>query len=98
LSIANRAGLGYCTDLQYLYHHATAISEISSIANLANPTLLCLQVNQIGDIGPLVQNEALGSRNSLWPDGDPLRSDSINIYIPQLQARGVTVVYQTPGS
>jgi len=43
----------------------------------------------------LVQNEGLGTGG--WDfvglEGNPLSSDSINIYIPQLEARGVDVFY-----
>jgi hypothetical protein len=39
----------------------------------------------------LVQNEGLGIGDEIWLQSNPLSSDSINIYIPQLQARGVAV-------
>jgi len=41
----------------------------------------------------LVQNEGLGTGDTVDLRVNPLSSDSINIYIPQLQARGVTVNY-----
>ena len=70
------------------------ISDISPLANLTSLTELGLCCgNQISDISPLVQNEGLGTGDyiDLWEN--PLSSDSVNIYIPQLEARGVTVVY-----
>ena len=36
--------------------------------------------------------------NYVWLDGNPLSSDSINIYIPQLKARGVFVEYYNSSS
>jgi hypothetical protein len=41
----------------------------------------------------LVQNAGLGPGDKVYLTWNPLSSDSINIYIPQLQARGVTVSY-----
>ena len=49
--------------------------------------------NQISDISPLVQNEGLDDRDAVQLQGYPLSSASINIYIPELEARGVTVFY-----
>jgi len=44
-------------------------------------------------VSPLLQNVGLGTGDavSLWDN--PLGEDSLNIYIPQLRARGVTVNY-----
>jgi hypothetical protein len=69
------------------------ISDISPLANLTKLTNLCLSSNQISDISPLVQNEGLGTGDEVTLSSNPLSSDSINIYIPQLEARGVTVYY-----
>jgi hypothetical protein len=40
-----------------------------------------------------VDNEGLSEGDEINLTGNPLNSDSINIYIPQLAARGVTVYY-----
>jgi len=40
-----------------------------------------------------VENEGLGTGDHVYLDHNPLSSDSINIYIPQLEARGVIVDY-----
>jgi hypothetical protein len=85
--------LEYCTDLHYLYLCLDRISDISPIANLANLTVLYLQINQISDIGPLVQNEGPGTGDLVNVQVNPPSSDSIDIYIPQLEARGVVVDY-----
>jgi len=42
---------------------------------------------------PLVENEELGEGDKVSLNDNPLSDDSINIYIPQLKARGVTVDY-----
>jgi len=41
----------------------------------------------------LVENEGLGEGDEVNLTDNPLSDDSINIYIPELQARGVAVNY-----
>jgi hypothetical protein len=55
--------------------------------------LLSLYNNHISDISPLVDNTGLGEGD--WVDlrGNPLSEQSINEYIPALEARGVQVYY-----
>jgi Leucine-rich repeat (LRR) protein len=88
LNVANLARLGYCTDLHYLYRYLKHISDISAIANHTNLAVLYIQINQISDIGPSVQNEGLGTGDLVDVQVNPLSLDSINTYIPQLEARG----------
>jgi len=54
---------------------------------------LYLQNDLITNIYPLVQNGGLGTGDRVYLDGNPLSDDSINIYIPELVARGVIVSY-----
>jgi hypothetical protein len=49
--------------------------------------------NDIVDISPLAANAGLGDGDLLYLQGNPLSAESINVHIPALQARGVTVVY-----
>jgi len=51
--------------------------------------------NQIGDVKPLVDNTGLGDGDEVWLSENPLSEQSINEYIPALEARGVTVYYQS---
>ena len=69
------------------------ISDISPLTNLTSLMFLSLGGNQISNISPLVDNEGLSEGDEINLTGNPLNSDSINIYIPQLAARGVTVYY-----
>ena len=85
--------LGNLTMLTELWLSDNQITDISPLASLANLTYLHLEGNQIDDIGPLVENGGLSQGDSVVLYGNPLSSDSINIYIPQLEARGVTVEY-----
>jgi len=91
--ISDISPLANLTSLTQLKLPCNSISDISPLANLTSLTELVLWDNQISDISPLVQNEGLGTGDyiDLWQN--PLSSDSINIYIPELEARGVTVDY-----
>ena len=81
------------TSLTRLNLDGNQISDISPLANLANLHLLYLAYNQISDISPLVDNEGLSEWDIVNLNWNPLSSDSINIHIPQLEARGVDVYY-----
>ena len=91
--ISDISPLADLTSLTYLGLYTNQISDISPLANLTSLTSLYLHDNQISDISPLVQNEGLGSGDYVALTGNPLNSDSINIYIPQLEARGVIIYY-----
>lgn len=93
MNIANLTELEYCTNLHYLYLYLNHISDILPPANLSMLKELHIYDNQISDISPLVQNEGLGTGDLVNLQVNPLSSDSVNIYIPQLEARGVTVSY-----
>ena len=69
------------------------MSDILPLANLAMLRELHIYDNKISDISPLVQNEGLGTGDLVNLQVNPLSSDSVNIYIPQLEARGLTVSY-----
>jgi hypothetical protein len=49
--------------------------------------------NPISDISPLVDNPGLGEGDDVILVNNPLSEESINVYIPELEARGVTVEY-----
>ena len=66
------------------------VEDISVLEYCTNLTDLDLHDNQISDISPLVENEGLGRVRLA---DNPLSDDSIIIYIPQLEARGVDVDY-----
>ena len=88
--ISSLASLTKLNGLQLADNH---IGNISVLAQLTNLQALYLDGNQISDISPLVQNVGLSTGDHVFLSGNPLSSDSINIYIPELQTRGVTVYY-----
>ncbi len=80
------------TSLTWLNLAHNQISDISPLANLTNLTKLWICYNQISDISPLVENEEFSTGDYVCMKENPLSPDSLNIYIPQLKARGVKVV------
>jgi Leucine-rich repeat (LRR) protein len=91
--ISDISSLADFTNLTELHLGNNQISDISPLANFTNLIRLSLRNNQISDISPLVQNEGLGTGDLVNLQANPLSSDSVNVYIPLLQARGVTVDY-----
>jgi hypothetical protein len=91
--ISDISPLTNLTNLTFLNLTLNQISDIQPLVNLTSLDVLYIDHNQISDIEPLVMNPGLstGDQIYLW---NPLSDDSINIYIPQLEARGVTVYYK----
>jgi Leucine-rich repeat (LRR) protein len=91
--ISDISPLANLTSLTVLSLEHNQISDISYLTNLTSLMVLSLKYNQISDISPLLDNEGISEGDEVYLIGNPLSSDSINIYIPQLEARGVTVYY-----
>ena len=87
--ITNLLGLEHCTNLAQLHLYNNQISDISPLSNLTNLEELGLDNNQISDISPLVENSGLSEEDSVNLMGNPLNTTSVNVYIPQLEERGV---------
>jgi hypothetical protein len=89
--ISDISPLASLTGLTHLALGHNQISDISPLTNLTNLMQLWLDANQISDISAIVENQGIseGDEINLW--ANPLSSDSINVYIPELQARGVTI-------
>ena len=79
-------------NLTLLYLYDNQISDISPLAGLTNLTYLALYNNQISDISPLVANAGMNTGDKVDLRNNPLSSQSVNTYIPQLEARGVTIL------
>jgi len=87
------APLANLTNLIYLSLHSNQIGDISVLADLTNLMWLYLQNNNITNIYPLTQNDGLGTGDRVYLNGNSLNDNSINVYIPELIARGVIVSY-----
>ena len=70
------------------------ISDISPLANLKNLKVLVLNINQISDISPLLENSGLGEGDLVWLGDNNLDlsngSEDLEV-IRQLEERGVRV-------
>jgi len=69
------------------------ITDIGALEYLPGIHYLYLSNNSITNIEPLIDNTGLATSDFLYLDSNPLDDTSINTYIPQLQARGVSVTY-----
>ena len=90
-NIGDISPLDNLTSLTYLNLCYTWTDDISPLANLTNLNWLDLDMNQISDISPLVNNPGLSAGDTVVLRNNPLSSTSRNIYIPQLEARGVII-------
>jgi Leucine-rich repeat (LRR) protein len=91
--ISDISPLAGLTNLAFLGLNNNQISDISPLAGLANLAYLYVEFNQISDISPLVDNVGLGEGDYVRLWNNPLSETSVNVYIPQLEARGVNVDY-----
>ena len=94
-NIADLTGLEYCTSLTTLLIQSNQIDNITQLSGLTSLTTLNLSTNQISDIEPLVNNPGLATGDTVDLRDNPLNNASVNDYIPQLEARGVTVSWDT---
>ena len=96
-NISNLTGLEHCTNLTHLDLSYNQIGNIAPLAGLINLAYLQLDLNQISNISSLVENEGFGGGDAIYLRGNPLSFASVNVYIPGLRGRGVTVVYDEQG-
>jgi len=85
--------LGGLSNLTRLYLSSNQIGDISPLQGLTSLRTIVLSDNQITDISPLVDNVGLGEGDYVNLRENPLSEQSINEYVPALQARGVTIRY-----
>ena len=90
-SISDLSLVAGLTNLTELYLGGNSISDLSPVAGLTRLKTLDLYDNSVSDLSPLVANMGLGSGSVVDLRGNPLSHSSLNIHIPTLQSRGVTV-------
>jgi large repetitive protein len=90
--IGHISSLANLVALTYLSLSWNQLSDISPLAGLTELMWLYLDGNQISDIYPLVDNDGLGVGDRVFLEGNPLSDDSLTVYIPELEARGVIVL------
>ncbi len=69
------------------------ISDLNPLKDLPKLSYLRLWNNKIEDLLPIIVNADFGVGDMIDLTGNPLSDKSINDYIPQLQRRGVRVLY-----
>ena len=70
-----------------------SIADVSALSGLNRLRALRLANNRISDLAPLVANTGLGSTDEVDVRGNPLSATSINVHVPALEARGVSVSF-----
>jgi Leucine-rich repeat (LRR) protein len=70
-----------------------SVEDITPLNMLEHIRYFVLQDNKIYNIKPLADNENLGTNNYINLVGNPLDSISVNVYIPNLRARGIEIHY-----
>ena len=81
--------------LAHIYLWSNQISDLSPLSKLTNLTYISLWRNQITDISPLVENNGLGKGTTVDLAENPLDTKSVDVYIPQLEQRGVNLGWGT---
>ena len=95
-AIGKPAGDIYPADLEgltTLYAWDKSIVDLGGLEHCTDLTWLTFRNNQISDISALVQNPGLGEGDTVDLRNNPLSGESVDVYVPQLQDRGVTVYY-----
>ncbi|MFP6596630.1 MAG: leucine-rich repeat domain-containing protein, partial [Candidatus Hydrogenedentota bacterium] len=69
------------------------ITDVSALASLSGLRVLGLTDNNIEDISPLVPKTLKDGKGTLILVGNPLSQESIDVHIPALKARGITVIF-----
>ena len=77
--------------LSYLSLSNNYISDISPLSGLTELTYLNISKNNIFDIQVLIDNNGINNNDLINLSKNPLNSYSIDVLIPILQGRGVTI-------
>ena len=92
--ITDISPLASLTKLIKLWLYKNQISDISPLAGLTEIYQFHLHNNNISDISPLIEYSEFapgGPMNYITLMGNPLSETSVEVYIPQLQDRGVSI-------
>ncbi|MDE0299504.1 MAG: leucine-rich repeat domain-containing protein [Candidatus Poribacteria bacterium] len=92
-NISDISPLSGLINLEFLFLAGNQLSGISTLSDLTNLKALSVAVNSISDISPLLANPGLGEGDTLFLQKNPLNYKAINLHVPHLQDRGVTVSF-----
>ena len=91
LGLGNIGPLAGLAELTILDLAGCEVSDISAMENLANLNEIVLDLNQVTDLAPLVDNTNFGEGDRLYIRDNPLSQEAVCDQIPALEARGVEV-------
>lgn len=92
-NISDPAPLADLPNLHALSLPDNNISDLAPLSSLARLRYLNLSGNGIFDVAPLVANAGLGEGGEIDVRGNFLAKTSVDVHIPDLEARGVDVAY-----
>ena len=92
--LSDLTGIENCINLRELELNGNNIIDISALIGLTNLSTLDLSGNRISYIDQLLANSGLSTGDTVDLSGNPLNTESRNYFIPQLEDRGVNVIYQ----
>ena len=92
-NISDPAPLADLPNLDALSLYDNNISDLAPLSSLARLRYLNLSGNGIFDVAPLVANAGLGEGAEIDVRGNFLAKTSVDVHIPDLEARGVDVAY-----
>jgi internalin A len=109
--LSDISALSNLTNLTAIWLDSNNITDLSPLSGLTSlgeveddswldrreEIAICLGLhdNQIIDIQALVDNEGLSVADGIDLRGNPLGTESLGTYLPQLEERGVNVLYDT---
>jgi hypothetical protein len=92
-NISNISPVANLSTLLVLYLRNNPLANISAISGLTNLQKLDLTQSGLTDIDPLVANAGLAVGDTVYLEYNPLSQYALDIQIPALEARGVTVIH-----
>ncbi len=97
-SVSDVSPLAGLTQLIYLHLWSNAISDIAALSGLTQLQGLNLRNNAILDVSPLVGLDLPGTQwdsTGLFLEGNPLSYGALHTHIPEMQAKGVEVKFDS---
>ncbi len=91
-SLLKRASKG--TDFEQLHVADNQIKDVSPLSGLMRIQSITIQDNPITNISPLVSNSGLARGDVVFLSSNALDKASMNVHIPALKERGVTIRFK----
>lgn len=96
--IVDISPLSNMTNLRELYLSNNNILDISPLSHLTKLEVIHLENNNISDLYPLIKNTGICRGDEIIISNNPLNKESIEEYIPILEKRDVSVIWNPVAS